>query len=84
MLNVVAVALHTEGVDRNRYALRSLGVLEKSPSTRRAWIEIATCQKHGYKSVSPSTRRAWIEITSRRWDMTGNSVALHTEGVDRN
>ena len=34
------VALHPEGVDRNPRRFRVVGDLFKSPSTRRAWIEI--------------------------------------------
>ena len=34
------VALHPEGVDRNLSRFRHLAFLDKSPSTRRAWIEI--------------------------------------------
>ena len=33
---------------------------------------------------SPSTRRAWIEMSSARSSYSGNCVALHPEGVDRN
>ena len=38
---------------------------QRSPSTRRAWIEIQKRQP-SFRSVcrSPSTRRAWIEISS--------------------
>ena len=35
-----AVALHPEGVDRNLSRSRSITGRIKSPSTRRAWIEI--------------------------------------------
>ena len=55
------VALHPEGVDRN-VVLRSILAAVKSPSTRRAWIE----------------------MTGKRMEMSGHSVALHPEGVDRN
>ena len=36
------------------------------------------------QNSSPSTRRAWIEIRKKRMRRHGSSVALHTEGVDRN
>ena len=34
------VALHPEGVDRNRDSYKLIPLSVKSPSTRRAWIEI--------------------------------------------
>ena len=34
------VALLAEGVDRNWYALTAAGISQRSPSSRRAWIEI--------------------------------------------
>ena len=34
------VALHPEGVDRNTKWYDLIYILNKSPSTRRAWIEI--------------------------------------------
>ena len=59
------VALPTEGVDRNLLALALLLVLARSPSPRRAWIEIfcrANCAN--ICPMSPSPRRAWIEIVA--------------------
>ena len=56
------VALHTEGVDRNRKEINDLIQQQKSPSTRRAWIEISGTVYHLEGYGSPSTRRAWIEI----------------------
>ena len=57
------VALHPEGVDRNQELEIEIVKELKSPSTRRAWIEIAR-PSIGMLSpyLSPSTRRAWIEI----------------------
>ena len=58
------VALHPEGVDRNNIKNVHYAVMTaESPSTRRAWIEIAyeVAPVASYE-VSPSTRRAWIEI----------------------
>ena len=57
---------------------------EKSPSSRRAWIEIFGSRDELQQSVSPSSRRAWIEISSptARWKIC--RVALLAEGVDRN
>ena len=39
---VSAVALLAEGVDRNLYAKRDRRALVRSPSSRRAWIEIGS------------------------------------------
>ena len=36
------VALFAEGVDRNNNIRKILAMLDKSPSSRRAWIEIMT------------------------------------------
>ena len=69
----VKVALLAEGVDRNlpvRISCRKSG---RSPSSRRAWIEIIS-----------GTRRAWIEITLPQRSRRTRSVALLAEGVDRN
>ena len=56
-----------------------------SPSSRRAWIEIALRRYFRAQLVSPSSRRAWIEIsfgTLPRYLVA--NVALLAEGVDRN
>ena len=58
----VFVALHPEGVDRNLLTPILYHCGDMSPSTRRAWIEIAYAGGHWLPRVSPSTRRAWIEI----------------------
>ena len=56
---------------------------DKSPSTRRAWIEIPVTRDDSLKRAkSPSTRRAWIEICILYLLNTLINVALHTEGVD--
>ena len=39
-VSVFAVALLAEGVDRNNNIRKILAMLDKSPSSRRAWIEI--------------------------------------------
>ena len=39
-LQLFAVALHPEGVDRNYNYTLICGNIKRSPSTRRAWIEI--------------------------------------------
>ena len=35
------VALLAEGVDRNKFTAHSLLLFQRSPSSRRAWIEIS-------------------------------------------
>ena len=59
-------------------------MLLKSPSTRRAWIEIARIVVKACVTVSPSTRRAWIEMRFSPVKAALLTVALHPEGVDRN
>ena len=46
------VALHPEGVDRNLDIVETFDDSDGSPSTRRAWIEIACASS---ASVPPST-----------------------------
>ena len=56
-----------------------------SPSSRRAWIEIAASSPPGASAAaSPSSRRAWIEILVAREVKRAALVALLAEGVDRN
>ncbi len=55
-----------------------------SPSSRRAWIEIALCVAARHVRESPSSRRAWIEIAQPKFAYSGDMVALLAEGVDRN
>ena len=56
------VALLAEGVDRNIGQRQLRGESIKSPSSRRAWIEIGQCVQCHRCFQSPSSRRAWIEI----------------------
>ena len=58
------VALHPEGVDRNReISVAAVAACIRSPSTRRAWIEIPLSGLDDLVILeSPSTRRAWIEM----------------------
>ena len=57
----------------------------RSPSTRRAWIEISPGRRLAPGDQSPSTRRAWIEIVKNQdFFKKVKKVALHPEGVDRN
>ena len=78
------VALHPEGVDRNMICDTIPLPSCTSPSTRRAWIEIAVLSTLRMLLVSPSTRRAWIEIAYAGGHWLPRVVALHPEGVDRN
>ena len=80
-----AVALHPEGVDRNKISSLTVWEAILSPSTRRAWIEIAIVpfvlsmrfvalhpegvDRNPLRSPRPPHR---------------HTVALHPEGVDRN
>ena len=79
-----SVALHPEGVDRNGYRSHKREYGSRSPSTRRAWIEIAALALLAALFSSPSTRRAWIEIPLLIYKHLFDLVALHPEGVDRN
>ena len=57
------VALLAEGVDRNGQALKDEGLSTRSPSSRRAWIEMKGVPAPSEADRrSPSSRRAWIEM----------------------
>ena len=62
------VALLAEGVDRNILYFLFFVQGRKSPSSRRAWIEILSASTMSKSGESPSSRRAWIEILKSRWD----------------
>ena len=81
----MAVALHAEGVDRN-WAMNSKTYAKlRSPSMRRAWIEIMPRGGNlQLPAQSPSMRRAWIEMVYLSRIGLFSCVALHAEGVDRN
>ena len=65
--------------------MTSVKAVTKSPSSRRAWIEIFTVRTSNWSNmVSPSSRRAWIEIVWKDCDGLRELVALLAEGVDRN
>ena len=57
-----AVALLTEGVDRSPLFVIAAIESARSPSSRRAWIEIQCMMALAARWWSPSSRRAWIEI----------------------
>ena len=66
-VSVFAVALLAEGVDRNVASFGTVDWAKKSPSSRRAWIEISgDCSTAGSSGKSPSSRRTWIEISFHR------------------
>ena len=78
------VALLAEGVDRNNISGGGQSDDEMSPSSRRAWIEIAP--KPAASQWQPVAllaegvdRNAEFEVLP-----TGEKVALLAEGVDRN
>ena len=84
-MNVYGVALLAEGVDRNQIAVDFGLLVNESPSSRRAWIEIlASFNKihktkvallaEGVDRNSPINRLKWSQ----------RIVALLAEGVDRN
>ena len=60
------VALLAEGVDRNWLGLWTVSPQSRSPSSRRAWIEIYALRRMSAARLSPSSRRAWIEIAGAR------------------
>ena len=66
------------------FIFRNINGSGKSPSVRRAWIEIRSIAPETSRAESPSVRRAWIEITKKENKTIDISVALRTEGVDRN
>ena len=83
--NWLGVALLAEGVDRNLAENFQFLHVRRSPSSRRAWIEIRSCaHTHSAQFSSPSSRRAWIEISTAPATRPLCTVALLAEGVDRN
>ena len=83
----IKVALHPEGVDRNvcveKYACKVFG---RSPSTRRAWIEIVVFTTFYTYSIAVALHPEGVD-RNRASSLSGGSVstvALHPEGVDRN
>ena len=67
------VALLAEGVDRNNQDNTLADTLIRSPSSRRAWIEISPpYTRLTVPGWSPSSRRAWIEIEVHRGSERGS------------
>ena len=52
-------------MDRNKEINALFNSIRKSPSSRRAWIEIVSHLANYTGFSSPSSRRAWIEIRQR-------------------
>ena len=61
-----------------------MATANKSPSSRRAWIEMYRVPVLASRSKSPSSRRAWIEMIQLLDSFGSSLVALLAEGVDRN
>ena len=81
----MVVALLAEGVGRNRVTLSALYAFPRSPSSRRAWVEIElAANAEGKPGRSPSSRRAWVEIFLAGLECRALFVALLAEGVGRN
>ncbi len=84
-LSVFAVALHPEGVDRNSSPhLADSSTLTRSPSTRRAWIEIMRSRVFGSFSVVALHPEGVDRNHGFLLSLAPGRVALHPEGVDRN
>ena len=84
-MDVLAVALRKESVDRNLWGVTDMDMLSLSLSARRAWIEIflllcnflALCVALRKESVD---RNLWWGVRKA----VGSLVALRKESVDRN
>ena len=80
----VAVALLTEGVDRNWLHQRCRPKSKRSPSSRRAWIEMDdVARQEALRKVALLTEGVDRNICSPKVPNILR-VALLTEGVDRN
>ena len=56
---------------------------EKSPSTRREWIEMSRGAFKMYSLMSPSTRREWIEmLTLSARPSSGMSPSTRREWIE--
>ena len=79
------VALHPEGVDRNiEMQTICVGVYKTSPSTRRAWIEIAGQNAEVITAAVALHPEGVDRNFASGWSSCLGLVALHPEGVDRN
>ena len=80
-----AVALLAEGVGRNSLSDTDMTTAKKSPSSRRAWVEIGDAiNGSAYTTASPSSRRAWVEMpySSRAISMSISSPSSRRAWVE--
>ena len=83
-VSVFAVALLAEGVDRNDSAVSHRMAHGRSPSSRRAWIEI-TARRLSFMQKTVALLAEGVDRNPRlRRLRIGIMVALLAEGVDRN
>ena len=78
------VALLAEGVDRNLKTVRSLLTVHKSPSSRRAWIEISLHADHCGQLIVALLAEGVDRNYDHMNEIYDKDVALLAEGVDRN
>ena len=78
------VALHPEGVDRNRRATCHKSPRCRSPSTRRAWIEIQKSEDRAFSTLVALHPEGVDRNAVKVHCGCKAEVALHPEGVDRN
>ena len=81
---VIGVALHPEGVDRNRVQIKKSAVFCVALHPEGVDRNCISSIMMSASARSPSTRRAWIEMRQLPDTAMELSVALHPEGVDRN
>ena len=81
---MLLVALHPEGVDRNYVVVAGVFKRALSPSTRRAWIEIAYAGGHWLPRVVALHPEGVDRNAFASSGISSSTVALHPEGVDRN
>ena len=81
-----SVALLAEGVDRNSLSDLFEVVVEKSPSSRRAWIEISGRSAHWLALTTVALLAEGVDrnISAVEHLEDLDAVALLAEGVDRN
>ena len=80
----VRVALLAEGVDRNLPSSTPRHAASRSPSSRRAWIEIAQATCWSYEQAVALLAEGVDRNTSLMAILLRCQVALLAEGVDRN
>ena len=78
------VALLAEGVDRNIGQNLTRIILEQSPSSRRAWIEIGSAMHHTVWEMVALLAEGVDRNCKEREERHIWPVALLAEGVDRN